>query len=69
MSIRIQRLSELILQEIGSVVSNQLEDQRIGFVTFSEIKISADLSHAKVYVSVFGSKKEQNDSVIAPKSQ
>jgi len=52
---RTDRLSELIKQEIAELlVSGAIKDPRIGFVTITRVKVSADLSFADVYYSVMG---------------
>lgn len=51
---RIQRVEELIKREMSDIISNELKDPRIGFVTVTGIEVSGDLSHAKVFVSVMG---------------
>jgi len=51
---RIRRVDEAIRQVIGETVSKDLKDPRVGFVTVTDVRTSADLSHARVYVSVLG---------------
>lgn len=51
---RIRRVDEAIKQVIGDVVSSDLKDPRVGFVTVTDVRTSADLRHARVYVSVLG---------------
>ena len=40
-------------------MNQDLKDPRVGFVTVTEVRTSADLRHARVYVSVFGTEAEQ----------
>ena len=63
MTRRTQRLGDLILREISTVIQNEIRDPRIGFVTVSRVEVSADLACADVYVSVLGSDKELKDSL------
>ena len=49
-----RRVNEAIRQVIGDAVTAELKDPRIGFVTVTDVKTSADLRHARVYVSVLG---------------
>jgi ribosome-binding factor A len=51
---RMRRVDEAIRQVIGDVVGD-LKDPRVGFVTVTDVRTSADLRHARVYVSVLGS--------------
>ena len=49
-----RRVDEAIRQVIGDAVAGELKDPRVGFVTVTDVRTSADLSHARVYVSVLG---------------
>jgi len=49
-----RRVDEAIRQVIGDALASDLKDPRVGFVTVTDVKTSSDLSHARVYVSVFG---------------
>ncbi|MBO6534928.1 MAG: 30S ribosome-binding factor RbfA [Balneolaceae bacterium] len=52
MSIRVERLGELIKRDLGVII--QLEFQPEGtFVTVTNVRVTPDLSIAKVYLSVF----------------
>jgi ribosome-binding factor A len=63
MSRRTKRIGDFILREIGTVIQNNIRDPRIGFVTVSRVEVSADLAHAGVYVSIYGSEKEKTDTL------
>jgi len=52
MSRRTERLGELIRREISRFLASGIGDPRIGFVTFTRVEVSADLSVAKVFLSV-----------------
>ena len=41
----------------------EVKDPRIGFVSVTDVEVSGDLRHAKVYVSVYGSEKEREESM------
>jgi ribosome-binding factor A len=47
------------LREVLSESVTELKDSRIGFVTVTGVEASADLRHAKVYVSVLGSDEKR----------
>jgi len=51
---RIARLRELFKEEISVVLQRQMRDPRIGFVSITDVELSADLRHAKVFVSILG---------------
>jgi ribosome-binding factor A len=39
---------------LSDVLTHDLKDPRVGFVTVTDVKTSPDLRHARVYVSVLG---------------
>lgn len=57
---RTDRLDSLFLKEISNIIQFELTNSEIGFATVSEVKISPDLSNAKVYVSFLGPKKDSS---------
>src|SRR4029077_7493757 len=65
MSERTKRIDELLQQEIGAIISREIADPRIGFVTITDVETTPDLSHAKVWVSVIGSTAEREATLTA----
>jgi ribosome-binding factor A len=59
MAERMRRVNELMREVIGSAISSELEDPRIGFVTVTSVETSPDLRSARVYVSVLGGPDER----------
>lgn len=51
---RAERVGERIQSELARLLREELRDPRVGFVTLTGVDVSADLRHAKVYVSVLG---------------
>ena len=51
---RLERVNQLIKEEVSTVLQRQLKDPRLGFVTVTEVDTTADLKLARVYVSVLG---------------
>jgi ribosome-binding factor A len=62
---RPERLAEQIKEEVSLIVAGEVEDPRIGFVTITDAKITPDLRHAKIYVSVMGTEEEIKESLKA----
>ena len=58
MSGRIDRVQRLAKQILGELI-HDLKDPRIGFATVTAVRISPDLQHGRVFVSVLGSEQEQ----------
>jgi len=65
---RMRRVDEAIRQVIGGALAGELKDPRVGFVTVTDVRTSADLSHARVYVSVLGESAEREDSLAGLRS-
>ena len=57
---RLARVSEAIREVASEAILFELKDPRIKFTTVTRAEVSADLQHAKVYVSVMGSERDQN---------
>jgi ribosome-binding factor A len=56
---RIARVSEVIRETAANAILFELKDPRVKNVTVTRAEVSADLQHAKVFVSVMGTEKEQ----------
>jgi ribosome-binding factor A len=54
-----RRVDEAVREVLGDAVTHDLKDPRVGFVTVTEVRTSADLRQARVFVSVFGTEEEQ----------
>ncbi len=69
MTRRIERLNELLREEISELLRRGVKDPRIGgLVTITEVDISPDLRNAKVYVSVMGTDEERVSTMLALRS-
>ena len=49
---RIHRVEQAIKEEVAQILQRELKDPRIGFVTITRVKVTADLQHASVYFSL-----------------
>jgi ribosome-binding factor A len=57
---RMRRVNEAIKEIIGTALTKDVKDPRIGFVTLTGVDTAPDLSHAKVFVSVYGKRSEKD---------
>jgi ribosome-binding factor A len=62
---RPERLAEQIKEELSLIIGGEVEDPRLGYVTVTGAKLTADLRTAKVYVSVLGTEEEVRGSLAA----
>jgi len=65
MTQRTDRVDELLRQEIGSIVSREIADPRVGFATITKVETDRELRHAKVWVSVIGQPAERAETISA----
>src|SRR3981081_3768998 len=56
---RLARVAEAIREVASETILYELRDPRVKLVTVTRAEVSGDLQHAKVYVSVMGTDKEQ----------
>lgn len=55
---RLDRVNQLIREEISLLLQRELKDPRLGFVTVTEVEVSKDLRQAKIFVSVLGDENQ-----------
>ncbi len=61
--LRIEKLQELIKQEMSKMLLKELKDPRIGFVTVTDVEMTGDLREAKIYVSIMGDAEQVKSSL------
>lgn len=49
---KINRLNHTMMREISYILETEIKDKHIKFVTITEVKVTNDLSYAKVYVTI-----------------
>ena len=57
---RLARVSEVVREVVSTTILFELKDPRVKNVTVTRAEVAADLQHAKVFVSVMGTDKEQS---------
>jgi ribosome-binding factor A len=63
---RHERVGEEIAHEINAMLAGELKDPRLeGNVVVSEVRVQPDMKHARVFISMHGSAKEQGDAIKA----
>jgi ribosome-binding factor A len=65
MSQRTERIDELLRQEITEILSREVADPRIGFVTVTDVETAPDLRHARIWVSIIGGQAERDETLAA----
>ena len=49
---RIDKVEQLIKEEISSIFLHKMQEPELGFITITNVKVSPDLKMAKIYLSV-----------------
>jgi ribosome-binding factor A len=62
---RLDRVNQLIKEEVSLLLQRELKDPRLGFVTVTGVETTKDLRQAKVFVSVLGNEAQWAASLAA----
>lgn len=57
MSVRIERISDALIEQISYILAHEVKNSHINFVTITDVKVASDLSNAKVYFTVLDDSK------------
>jgi ribosome-binding factor A len=64
---RMQRIDHEMQRVLGTLISQELKDPRLGFTTVTRVEITQDLRHAKVFVSIIGDRHVAKQTMDALK--
>ena len=58
---RVERVAALIRKETSQLLINGIRDERVhqGMVSITDVEVSGDLQHCKIFVSIFGEASNQ----------
>lgn len=63
---RITKIAESVKKEMGKIIQNEIKDPRLPtMVSITNLKLTNDLKHAKVYVSVLGTEEDKKNAITA----
>jgi ribosome-binding factor A len=65
---RLARVSEVVRETAANAILFEMKDPRVKGVTVTRAEVTADLQHAKVFVSVMGSERDQQLAMHGLKS-
>ncbi|PSR16530.1 30S ribosome-binding factor RbfA [filamentous cyanobacterium CCP3] len=62
---RVERVASLIKREISQMVMLDIKDDRVGagMVSVTDVDVSGDLQHAKVFVSIYGTDEAKAETM------
>jgi ribosome-binding factor A len=65
---RVDRIEEQLRIEISDILEREVTDPRIGLTTVTNVKVSPDLSHARIFVTVLGTEEDRKKTIHGLKS-
>jgi ribosome-binding factor A len=62
---RVSRVSSLIKREVSQMLLQEIKDDRVGagMVSITDVDVSGDLQHAKIFVSIYGSEEAKAETM------
>ncbi len=63
MGVRPERVASEMREHVSRIISEEIEDPRVGFVTVTKVEITPDLRNAKVFFSSLGEKAEKEGAL------
>ena len=62
---RVARVAALIKREVSLMLLNEIKDDRVGagMVSVTDVDVSGDLQHAKIFVSVYGTEEAKEETM------
>jgi ribosome-binding factor A len=67
---RVARVAELIRREVSQMLISGIKDDRVGtgMVSVTEVEVSGDLQHAKIFVSIYGTDDARQETMAGLKA-
>lgn len=67
---RVERVAELIKREVSQMLLTDIKDDRVGsgMVSVTDVDVSGDLQHAKIFVSIYGTDEAKAETMAGLKS-
>ncbi len=62
---RVSRVAALIKREISQMLLTEIKDDRVGagMVSVTDVDVSGDLQHAKIFVSIYGTEEAKVETM------
>lgn len=61
---RTERLGTELQRELAGLLRDKVKDPRLGMITVQEVRVSRDLSHAKVYFTCMGDDPKGTEKLL-----
>lgn len=53
---RSRRIAEQVQRELSEIIRLELKDPRVGMITITDVEVTSDYAHARVYFTTLGEK-------------
>lgn len=60
---RIDRIEEQLRMELSEIIEREIHDPRIGLTTVTAVKVSPDLRHGRVFITVLGDDNQRKKAL------
>ena len=62
---RVARVASLIKREVSQMLMSGIKDDRVGagMVSITDVDVSGDLQHAKIFVSIYGTEEARTETM------
>ena|SRR6188768_2338297 len=65
MTRRTRQVGEMLKEELDNIIRKEMNDPRLGFWSITHVDVPPDLRTARVYISVFGTDEEREETMTA----
>ena len=62
---RARRIAERTKTLVADFIERRVKDERLGFLTVTDVRVTGDLQHASIFYTVYGSDQERADTAAA----
>lgn len=56
---RTQRVGDFLKRELSTKIQQEIRDPRVGMVSVTDVEVSRDMAHARVFITVLGKETEE----------
>lgn len=62
---RTDRIRKALMREVSDIIRRQVKDPRLSneVISITDVEVSGDLRHAKIFISIFGSSEVQTEII------
>ncbi|NNG40388.1 30S ribosome-binding factor RbfA [Flexivirga sp. ID2601S] len=62
---RARKIAERTKTLVADFIERRVKDERLGFLTVTDVRVTGDLQHASIFYTVYGNDEERADTAAA----